>query len=296
MGSALTWRASSEATAGDRTGQGFWEKWWERSSLPPPIGPHRRGLKNYPFRKFHEYFERIFKGHPTQGKKLLEIGCAQSAFLPYFSKYFGFEVSGLDRSELGCERARQMLEREGVAGEIHCADFFSPPEQLLGRFDVIFSMGVVEHFEQTADAVRAIAKLLSLGGRMVTNIPNFTGVLRAYQGLLDSAIRDVQVPLDRESLAAAHGDAGLEVESCEYFLPISLEVLNVASWPRRLPYWITIRTHGIISRAIWLIDDYVPILKPNRWSSPYVNCVARKPHANELFRHSSGGTASEHLR
>jgi 2-polyprenyl-3-methyl-5-hydroxy-6-metoxy-1,4-benzoquinol methylase len=260
----------------ERTDSGFWDEWWQRYPLPPSINPTRRGLKNYPFRRFHEYFERIFYGHETKGKKLIEVGCAQSAFLPYFVKSFGFEVSGLDRSELGCARSRAILDREGVPGKIYCADFFALPGDLAGQFDVVFSHGVVEHFEETAMAVKAMARLLRPGGRMVTNIPNFTGILRAYQKFLDRRIYDVQVPLDREGLARAHWDAGLWVEECEYFLPISLEVLNVESWPRRWPYWVTVRTHGVISRIVWFVDERVAHLKPNRWTSPYVNCVARK--------------------
>lgn len=279
MESPPTLPLSSQQRSDDRTGIEFWNSWWEKSQLPPPIDPYRRGLKNYPFRRFHKYFQKAFEGHLTEGKKLIEIGCAQSTFLPYFGKYFGFEVYGIDRSELGCERARTILEKEQVPGKVYCADFFSPPEHLLGQFDVIFSQGVVEHFENTAEAVKLIARLLNAEGRMLTNIPNITGTLRAYQKLLDRGIYDVQVPLDRESLALAHQDAGLKVESCEYFLPISLEVLNVASWRRGLPYWITIRAHGVISRFVWLVDDYLLSLVPNRLTSPYINCIARKSPA-----------------
>ncbi|MGH9378436.1 MAG: class I SAM-dependent methyltransferase [Terriglobia bacterium] len=270
----------SASSGGDRTGREFWDRWWEKSPLPASLDPYRRGLKNYPVRKLHEYFESVFEGHETEGKKLIEIGCAQSVILPYLAKQFGFEVWGIDQSKLGCERSRMVLEREQVRGEVCCCDFFAIPESLRGQFDVVFSMGVVEHFENTADAVRAMSMLLKPGGRMITTIPNFTGFLRSYQKLLDRAIYEVQVPLDREGLNRAHQDAGFEVESCEYFLPISLEVLNVASWPRRLPYWITVRTHGVISRAVWLVDDHFAIFKPNRWTSPFVHCVARKPKSS----------------
>lgn len=276
MGSAPMSPASPET--GDRTGAQFWDQWWQRSRLPPPIDPHRSGLKNYPFRKLHESFERVFRGQATKGQKLIEIGAAQSAWLPCFAKSFGFRVAGIDRSELGCERARVMLGREGVSGEIRCADFFSPPADWLQAFDVGVSFGVVEHFEDTAGALSAIARFLKPGGRMITLIPNMTGMLRAWQRRLDRALCDAHVPLDRERLAAAHGQAGLQVESCEYLLPLALEVLNVESWPRRLPYWIVVRTHGVISRAVWLLDGALHF-RPNRWSSPYILCVARKPRA-----------------
>jgi len=277
MASVPSSPASPEAV-GDKAGAKFWDDWWEDKPLPPPIDPHRPGLKNYPLRKLHEYFEEVFKDHPTQGRRLIEIGAAQSAWLPHFAKYFGFEVAGLDRSELGCERGRAMLEREQVAGEIRQADLFSPPDEWIQAFDVCVSFGVVEHFENTAAAIGAIARFLRPEGLMITLIPNFTGILRAYQRRLDRPMCDAHVPLDRERLAAAHSEAGLSVESCVYLLPISLEVINLESWGHNLPYWIVIRTHGVISRAVWLLDGPAHF-RPNRWTSPYVSCVSRKTSA-----------------
>ncbi|HEV2176384.1 MAG TPA: methyltransferase domain-containing protein [Terriglobia bacterium] len=275
MAFAPTSPASREPAVGDRAGARFWDEWWQRSSLPPPIDPCRRGLKNYPFRKLHEFFEAVFSDRPARGQRLIEIGAAQSVWLPYFAKQFGFKVAGLDRSELGCQRARMVLEREHVAGEIRCGDLFSPPTDWVYSFDVCGSFGVVEHFENTAQVIAAIARFLKPEGRMITLIPNFTGILRAYQRRLDRALCDAHLPLDLDQLAAAHREAGLRVEACDYLLPLGLEVLNVEKWPRRLPYWIVVRVHGVISRFVWLLDDAFHF-RPNRWSSPYIYCVARK--------------------
>lgn len=52
----------------------------------------------------------------------LEIGCARSRWLPYFAKEFGFEVSGIDYSEVGSQQATQILFNEGVQGNIVFAD------------------------------------------------------------------------------------------------------------------------------------------------------------------------------
>jgi SAM-dependent methyltransferase len=228
-------------------------------------------------RKFHRTFEQLFAGYDTSSMELVEVGCAQSAYLPYFAKHFGFKVSGIDRSEMGCERARTILEREGVKGQVYCTDFFSVPTQLIGRFDVAISFGVVEHFEQTAEALRAMARLLKPGGRMFDDIPNLTGMLGEYQKLLDMDMYNAHVPLSRESLASAHREAGLEIESCDYYLPICLEVFNLERWPKNLLYWFTIRSHTAISRAVWFVDDHIVRLRQNRWTSPYICCVSRKP-------------------
>jgi 2-polyprenyl-3-methyl-5-hydroxy-6-metoxy-1,4-benzoquinol methylase len=269
---------SGKLSCADRAGAEFWEDWWKRTPLPSPFDPYRPGLKNYVVRRFHHTFELLFEGYDTSSMELAEVGCAQSVYLPYFAKQFGFKVCGIDRSEMGCDRARAILEREGVKGEVYCGDFFSLPPHLTARFDVVVSFGVVEHFEPAAEAVRAMVRLLRPEGRMFTNIPNLTGILRC-QKLFDRDIYDAHVALTREGLASAHRDAGLEVESCDYFLPVSLNVFNLERWPRHFLYWLATRSFTALSRAVWLVDENVFRLPQNRWTSPYISCVGRKPGA-----------------
>jgi SAM-dependent methyltransferase len=219
----------------------------------------------------------VFRQEPERAQGLIEIGCAQSVFLPYFARYFGFRVAGLDQSELGCERSRQILERERIQGEVCCADLFNPPGALLGRFDVAISFGVVEHFDDTSKPLSGIARFLRAGGKLVTFIPNLTGTLGAYQRLLDRPLYDAHVVMDRERLAEAHRLAGLEVESADYLMPFSLEVLNVEGWKNRVARMLFSRAHTAASRLVWMIDDRLVRLRPNHWTSPYVVCVARRP-------------------
>jgi SAM-dependent methyltransferase len=261
--------------AGDRTGSDFWDQWWQRASLPPAIDPHRPGLKNYPFRSFHRFFAAALGGDSRKEQHLIEIGCAQSVFLPYFARYLGFHVSGLDQSQLGCERARRILEREGARGEIYCADLFAPPAELLQRFDVAISFGVVEHFDDTAKPLTAIAAFLKPGGKVITLIPNLTGVLGWYQKLLDRTLYEAHVVMDRERLGEAHGQAGFEIESAGYLMPFSLEVLNSERRQTRVGRLLS-RAHTAASRLVWLADEELLHLTPNRWTSPYVVCVARR--------------------
>jgi SAM-dependent methyltransferase len=270
-------RVAPTEIGGDKAGTEYWDQLWKQSSPPPPIDPTRPGLKNHRFRKFHEFFKKTFAGREGPERALIEVGCAQSVFLPYFAQQFGFKVTGLDRSAIGCERARRILEREAVPAEVHCADFFAPPEQLLGQFDWAFSFGVVEHFEDTAGAVRAMARLLNSQGRMITVVPNLSGLLGSLQRKLDPAIYDLHMILDLEGLASIHEGAELKVESCEYFLTVSLDALNLASWPPGLMRKWLPRVFHAITRAAWLAEELFPRLKPNAWSSPLIICVATKP-------------------
>ena len=170
-----------------------------------------------------------------------------------------------------------ILEREVVPGQVYCADFHDPPPDCLGQFDVVISQGVVEHFEDTAGAIEAISRFLRVGGTLITIVPNMSGMMGWLQRRLDRSAYDVHVALDREALAFHHSRAGLAVDRCEYFLPIYLGVLNVDSWPKSLPYRSAFRLGSWISRFLRAVIDRLAVIRPNRWTSPYITCVARKP-------------------
>ena len=122
---------------------------------------------------FHECFHKAFPYVDISYQKLLEKGCGGSAWLPYFAKEFGFEVYGIDYSELGFQQAAPVLENEGVEGELVCADFFSPREHMLGAFDTVGSRGVVEHFEDTATWALAFSTFLRPGGVVNPSLISF---------------------------------------------------------------------------------------------------------------------------
>jgi cyclopropane fatty-acyl-phospholipid synthase-like methyltransferase len=261
----------------DKAGKTYWDGLWEHATLPQAVNPRDQSLNNYVNRKFHEYFEQTFSALDTKGKRLLEIGCARSAWLPYFAKEFGFEVRGLDYSEQGCQQARAVLSKEGVTGEIVCADFFSPPTELIGAFDVIVSFGVAEHFQNTSECISAFARFLKPGGLLVTSIPNMVGLNGSLQKLLNRAVFEIHVPLDKGTLAEAHCSSGLEVIMCEYFLPVNLLVVNIERMRGTFSYNLVMALNSCFSKLAWLVTNALPLLQPNPFTSPYINCLAKKP-------------------
>jgi len=264
---------------GDKASKAYWARLWEGAPLPGTSDPRVPGLNNYRIRRFHEYFEGAFSSFETRGSKLLEIGAARSEWLPYFAKEFGFEVSGLDYTEIGCDQARQILENESVEGEGVCADLFSPPPHMEGIFDVVISFGVAEHFEDTVYCLRAMSKFLKPGGLMLTEIPNFTGGLGSIMALVNRPVLDVHVLLDREALAEAHVRAGLQVLSCDYFLFADFGVLDLTSLKDvSVPLYNAVsRLASWISKGIWVVEEKLTLpLRPNRLTSPYTVCTARK--------------------
>lgn len=97
-------------------------------------------------------------------ERILEIGCGGSTWLPYLAKKTNTVVAGIDYSELGCELARMRLEVEEVKGDIYCADMFKADPAQVGLYDFVFSLGVVEHFQDLNNVLATMVKFVKPGG------------------------------------------------------------------------------------------------------------------------------------
>jgi len=74
--------------------------------------------------------------------KLIDLGCGEGRNAVYFAKH-GFDVVGLDISEVGLEKTRNYAEQEGVNVKTIKANITS--FQLTETYDAIFSTGTL-HF------------------------------------------------------------------------------------------------------------------------------------------------------
>src|SRR5437899_180306 len=104
--------------APDRAGRDYWETLWSEVGVSRPIDPADDSWDNVPNKRLDEIFRRLFVARGTSGGQLLEVGAANSRWLPYFALRFGFEVTGIDYAPVGCERARAALRAAGVPGRI----------------------------------------------------------------------------------------------------------------------------------------------------------------------------------
>lgn len=259
----------------------YWDEVWSNRLLPEAINPHKQNVSNFINVAFHKYFTQIFSNLHNEGTKLLEIGCAGSPWLPYFAREFGFNVAGLDYSEIGCNQARAILEKEKVEGEIIQADFFSPPESMLEFYDVLVSFGVVEHFENTTDCLIPFLRFLKPGGIIITVIPNIVGFLGIIQKIINKPVYDIHELIDRELLYNAHIRAGFNVIKCHYFLSVNFGVLNLNGLKEKTFSWyskkLLIAVLNRLSMFIWLLEKKGKIISPTKYFSPYIICFGQKP-------------------
>lgn len=175
----------------DIAGKKYWDN-TERNQqvVMQPFSPNGNRIGDFGKRIWHKAFHTTLAEFAGTGKKLLELGCGGSAYLPYFFRQFGLQVYGMDYSERGCELARQMCEVNGVPSQIICSDFFEPPPEMLAAFDVVVSFGVVEHFTDTQSSLSRFANFLRPGGLMITTVPNMWGLAGLAQSVLARDVFD----------------------------------------------------------------------------------------------------------
>jgi SAM-dependent methyltransferase len=233
-------------------------------------------IDTYCSRQLVRIFDRFLQ--PDPARRLIEIGCALSGYLPLFRQRYGYEVHGLDYSPAGVEATVAGLRRAGVdlGGQIHCLDFQTSVPELHENFDCLASFGVLEHFHGQVEVARKFAELLKPGGLMITEIPNTASRLFGRLKRTDRELFDMHARIDRPGLANIHAQAGLEVLLCQYCGTFNYAVFK----PRKYSH-LKESLAWYAQKFIWSLSQALRFYPQTRLFSPYIVCVARKPPASK---------------
>jgi SAM-dependent methyltransferase len=236
----------------DRAGPAYWDDVW-RSAQP----------EKYPGPIFscHRIYDRYLPREP--GLRFLEVGCVPGNLMVYFAKHFGYSVDGVDYSNAGA-LVEHTLELNGVPGRFFHADVFTfEPDR---GYDIVFSSGFVEHFDDPVAPVRRHAELARPGGVVVLSVPSITSfnlwAMRRYEPEALATHRfDLMTP---DGLERAAVEAGLETVFVGYE-PLTFRLIcQVGHW--ELPVRVVRKALAVLGA------DHIP----NRWGSPYVVYVGRR--------------------
>jgi hypothetical protein len=117
----------------------------------------------------------------------------------------------------------------------------------------VFSLGLIEHFENHAAVLDRLQALLRPGGTLITIVPNLVGVWGAIQKRLDPEIYRVHVPYTPSDLDRVHRSAGLRpIEPATYFGVFGPLILNSGRLRRSWP-----RAHRTIQSLLWIPQQVV---------------------------------------
>ncbi len=260
-------------TIRDLAGAEFWNSVW---TVRPPHALNRRNF-------YHDLYARTFARLVKPHSRVLEAGCGGSIWLPYLAEALGAEAWGIDYSEVGVEVAKANLRARGVSGRIILDDLFTTMALPTAGFDLVFSFGLVEHFDDPVGVAKRLGTFLAPGGRMLTSVPNLFGGVGLLHRVADPSVYRAHLRLTPAQLDAIHVRAGLAVlEPAAHRGVFSLGVANLERLRRRLPrllgqiFWFGIRATQQIVLVPFRMLHWYP---ESTVFSPYIQGLYAKPGA-----------------
>jgi 2-polyprenyl-3-methyl-5-hydroxy-6-metoxy-1,4-benzoquinol methylase len=123
---------------------------------------------------------------PIEGRTAIEIGCFPGQFIEYVGGK-GHRISGIDTYPGVVKLNDWMRDRCRLVGAFEQASLADYAASYRGEgFDLVLSLGFVEHFENFCEVLLEHVRLTKLGGRIVIGAPNFaTPFQRALHQSLD---------------------------------------------------------------------------------------------------------------
>jgi L-malate glycosyltransferase len=233
--------------------QSHWDCEWSETSLGHDFSPN---------------FLRAFlvDNIPRGSGDALEIGCFPGGILSLLGD-LGYRLNGIDLTPRVDKLAHFFKAKGYRTGSITRGDFFSLA--LEPRFEVVCSLGFVEHFPDWAEVTRRHCAMVAPGGTLIIAFPNFAGLvqhtLHAWLDAEDLAIHHLPA-MDVAGHAAVCRENGFTVPFAGYF-----KGFHFWSNTPRLPFFKRAVYKGI--RTVMPLLEKLPSHKS--WS-PYGAVVARK--------------------
>ena len=254
----------------------YWQHVWGGAKLPRTVRPGAIPDLNALFRRFL----------PSQREpvRLLEAGCAPGRWLHYFAKHFGYTVTGLEYVSQACELTHRNLALLDTPARIVNADLFDyVPEE--GPFDVVISVGLVEHFVDLDAVVERLIRLAHPdGGLIVTLVPNLYGVEGWMLERIRPRVYAGHVRISPAQLTGLHEASGVETLFCDYvggcFLPPPLRGTEFARKHPRTALLVNLPAIGL-NRIVKYVEVATNKFPRGRLWSPKVMYIGRRNGKDE---------------
>ena len=241
--------------------------------------------------------QRLFTEYlaPLTGLRILKTDLwdeAKNTRILAWAAHRGAHAFGIDISEPTVKQARAAFTRDTGPLRAAAADVRALPFRD-ASFDAIYSMGTIEHFDETEHAVKEIARVLKPGGRAIIGVPNRHDPF--LRPLLATLLQSVglyaygyEKSYSRRGLRSMLEAAGFNVaaETAILFVPGGLRMLDLAchSWCRPL----SVVTAALVWPFVWL-DRHVAAVRKHGY---LLATVAIKPDPSSVA--TGHGAARRH--
>jgi SAM-dependent methyltransferase len=153
------------------TDEAFWDAYWRDLKLPTAVDESHSGQS---VRGILRVFKRFVPA--GSGSRALEIGGAPGGYLAYVAQTFGHEAYAIDNSTVGCGKLTENFDRLKIPITVYCRDALTGDLSDLPRFDLVYSLGLIEHFSDPLPMIRRHVELAKPGGLVMLGLPNFLGI------------------------------------------------------------------------------------------------------------------------
>ena len=202
------------------------------------------------WQRFEYWRDRV--GIPKDARTI-EVGCGWGRFSLLLG-LTGARVALLDYNEDAVRSAEAIYGQLGMRPECFAESMLDLPDDLKGAFDVVCSIGVLEHFagEYRETAFRSCVDLLRPGGMMYFTVPNRLGVLYRLAFELRNiagAVPDdfCEIPYSKCELLRMAAKTGVE----------PLEVVSAGTIKEDYDYWIRPNL-GSLARKVMRLERQDP--------------------------------------
>jgi len=153
------------------TDEQFWDAYWQKLKLP--VAADEATARPYE-REILKVLKRFAPKHP--GARIVELGGAPGGYLAYVARTSGGEAYAIDISSVGCAKLKENFELLGISVTVFCRDVLESDLSDIPRFDLVYSLGLIEHFGDPLPMIRKHVELAKPGGVIVIGLPNLLGI------------------------------------------------------------------------------------------------------------------------
>mgnify|MGYP003756382335 CR=1 FL=1 len=256
----------------------YWDNILSKAKIPFEVN-----LKQYSVWLIDSFFREFIR--KENYKTLLEVGAGSSAWLPYLAKEYNLTVSGIDYSEPGCKICEENLKILGINyDEVICKDIF----QWQGgkKYDIIISLGFIEHFNNPDEVVQIIRKHLNQRGLIITVIPNLLGIGSIITKYFLPEVYKIHKKISIDKLKNVHEKAGLTTLKNNYagfFYPMIIPwqvkqngIFFTKESSRKIVFKIIELTNALITKILRTFK----IRSGSKFFSPFIIYVGKVKENN----------------
>ncbi len=200
----------------------------------------------------------------------LEIGCFPGRYLTIFGD-LGYQLNGIDLLDKTDTELPVWLKREGYIVGDFIKDDFIAHDFNEKKYDIVYSLGFIEHFTNWEEVVVKHIQLVKPGGKLIIEVPNFRGYIQYFLHFIfdrENLRRHFVPSMDPDKWEKLLLREGFEIEKKEFFYGFDFWV------EEQKRNRVMIFLLNFFHKVVWKVK---PFIKGNsKHYSPFCGIVARK--------------------